>query len=285
MTVLPPFTLHRPATLAEASRLIDEHGDSAAFVWGGTELLLLLKLGFGSFDHLVDLKGIDGLAGIAVDGDTLVVGGGTTHGEIERSALVTGRLPALAAMARQVANVRVRSAGTIGGNLCFADPHSDPATFLCALGAEVECRRGEGAPRRLPVGDFVLGPYTTALVPGEVLTAVRIPLTAGLAVVHDKLAIHERPAVTVTCAARVDGGAVADVRVSVGSVGPRPVRAVEAEALLHGRPVADAAAVLDGAGRLAAEASGAVEDANGSAEYKRQLVSVLVRRALARALA
>ena len=102
-------------------------------------------------------------------------GAAVTHRELERSAVVHERLPALAKMERSVANLRVREVGTLGGNLCFSDPHSDPATFLLAVDAEVECRRGEGAARRLPIGDFVVGPYQTSLEHGELLTAVRIP--------------------------------------------------------------------------------------------------------------
>ena len=283
---LPPFQLHRPSTVEEATGLVDRYGDAAAFYCGGTELLLLLQLGFASFEHLVDLKGIEELRGIRLEDGALAIGAAVTHRELERDPLVRERLPALAGMVRQVANIRVRTAGTLGGNLCFSDPHSDPATFLLALEGEIECRRGGGRPRRLPVGDFVAGPYQTALQPGEVLTAVRLPLPPrGSRIVHEKLAFRERPAATVTCLARVDGGRVAEARVAVGSVGPRPGRALEAEELLAGlsadRPEE---AALEEAGLAAAEASSPVEDANGSVEYKRNLVAVLVRRAFRAAL-
>jgi carbon-monoxide dehydrogenase medium subunit len=282
---LPPFELHRPRTLEEATALVDRL-DDAAFYCGGTELLLVLKLGFLSLDHLVDLKGIAELRGIRADDGALVLGAATTHRELERDPLVRRRLPALADMERRVANLRVRSAGTLGGNLCFSDPHSDPATFLLALDAEVECRRGGGRPRRLPIADFVLGPYQTALEPGEVLTSVRIPLPPpGHAVVYEKFAFHERPSATVCCLARVTGGRVAEARVAIGAVGDRPVRAGEAELLLAGldatRPDERA---LDEAAAAAAEAAEPVEDLNGSVDYKENLVRVLVRRAVRRAL-
>src|SRR5581483_7426677 len=176
--MLPPFQLHRPWTLDEATALLDEHGDDAALYCGGTELLLLLKLGFASFGHLVDLKQLDELRGVRAENGTLVVGGAVTHRALERDPLVLERLPALATMERGVANVRVRNVGTLGGNLCFADPHSDPATFLLALDAEVECGRGGGSSRRIPLADFLVGPYQTSLGPGEVLTALRIPVPA-----------------------------------------------------------------------------------------------------------
>jgi carbon-monoxide dehydrogenase medium subunit len=283
---LPPFELHRPATVEEATALLDRLGDDAAFYCGGTELLLVLKLGFVSLEHLVDLKGIEELRGIGFDNGTLVVGAATTHRELERHPDVRARIPALASMERRVANLRVRTAGTLGGNLCFSDPHSDPATFLLALDGEVECRRGGGKARRVPAEEFVLGPYRTALEPGEVVTRVRVPVPPpGSAVVHEKLAFHERPAATVTCLARVDGGKIAEARVAVGSVGDQPVRGREAERLLAGiNAAAVEERVLEEAGAAAAEAARPVEDQNGSVAYKQNLVSVLVRRAFRRAL-
>ena len=206
-----------------------------------------------------------------------MIGATATHREIERSPLVLERLPALARMERRVANIRVRNVGTLGGNLCFSDPHSDPATFLLALDAEVEY---EGT--RRPLAEFLVGPYETALAHGQLLRSVRIPLPPeGTRIAHRKLALHERPAATVACAVRVEDGSIADARVAVGSVGPRAVRV---ETGLAGAPAGDADA-LGRAGELAAEAAGAVEDANGSVEYKEQLVRVLVERCLRDALA
>jgi carbon-monoxide dehydrogenase medium subunit len=275
---LPPFDLHRAASVEEARDLLLHYGDDAAVICGGTELLLLLKLGFAAYGHLVDIKGIAELAGIHGDDGALVVGATATHREIERSQLVLERLPALAAMARRVANIRVRSVGTLGGNLCFSDPHSDPATFLLALDAEAE---SDG--KRVPLADFLVGPYQVALGPGQLLHAVRVPIPpAGTRIVHEKLAFHERPAATVTCAVRAAGGLVEEARVAVGSVGTRAVRATEAERLLTGAAVDDREA-LARAAQLAAEASEPVEDANGSADYKANLVRVLVERCVRRA--
>ena len=214
---LPPFELHRPGTLEEATALLERHGDDAALYCGGTELLLLMKLGFAQLGHLVDVKGIAELRGVRAEGGTLVIGAATTHRELERSPSVRERWPALGEMERMVANVRVRNAGTVGGNVCFADPHSDPATFLLCADATFVCRRGGAEPRRVAASGFVRGPYRTALEPGELLVAVEVPEPpADAAIVHRKLALHERPAVTVTCLARVEGGRVAEARVAVG---------------------------------------------------------------------
>jgi carbon-monoxide dehydrogenase medium subunit len=239
---------------------------------GGTELLLLLKLGFAAYGHLVDIKGIEALRGVRSENGTLVVGATATHREIERSPLVLDQLPALAAMERDVANIRVRNVGTLGGNLCFSDPHSDPATVLLALGAEVEY---DGM--RQPLAEFLVGPYETALAHGQLLQSVGIPLPReGMRIAHKKLAFHERPTATVACALRVEGDTIAEARVAVGSVGPR---AVLVDTRLAGAPADDGDA-LRKAGERAAEAAGAVEDANGSVEYKEQLVRVLVERCL-----
>ena len=284
---LPPFDLHRPQSLEEATELADRYDEDAAFYCGGTELLLLLKLGFASFGHLIDLKGVEELRGVRAENGALVVGAAVTHRELERSELVRERLPALADMERKVANIRVREVGTLGGNLCFSDPHSDPATFLLALDAEVESRRGGEAARRTPISEFVVGPYQTSLGAGEVLTSVRIPqLPRGAAVVHAKFAFHERPTATVACLARVEEGEVAEARVAVGSVGARPVRAPAAEQVLTGAPVDEiGSGLLAEAGERAAEAAAPVDDATGSAEYKAQLVRVLVERTFREAVA
>jgi len=284
---LPPFELHRPGSIEEATELLARYGEDAALYCGGTELLLLLKLGFASFGHLVDLKGIEELRGVRAENGGLVVGAAATHRQLERSQLVLECLPALAAMERRVANLRVREVGTLGGNLCFSDPHSDPATFLLAVDAVVECRRGGETARTLPIADFVVGPYQTALRAGEVLVSVRIPaLAPGEAVAHAKFAVHERPAATVAIFARVDGGEIAQARVAVGSVGACPVRAGEAERVLAGASARELDPQLVAeVGERAAEASAPVEDANGSADYKAQLVRVLVERTLREAVA
>jgi carbon-monoxide dehydrogenase medium subunit len=271
--------------LREAGALLEELGDDAVVYSGGTELLLVMKLGFADYPHLVDVKRIAELRRLEEADGVLEIGAAVTHREVERAPVVRERWPALATMERGVGNLRVRSMGTLGGNLCFADPHSDPATFLLAADASLVCRRGDEPARELPVKEFVQGPYQTALEPGELLTAVRVPpLPEGTAIAHEKMALHERPAVTVTCAVEMQDGQIGSARVAVGSVGNRPLRVLDAEAALAGAP-ADA---VDGPAAAAAEAAAEVcepvEDANGSVEYKRQLVRVLVARCVRAAL-
>lgn len=281
MTTLPAFALHRVDTVASATETLDELGDEAVVYAGGTELLLVMKLGFGTHAHLVDVKPIPELGRLEVVDGSLVIGATVSHRTIERSAVVREGWPALVEMERRVANVRVRAVGTLGGNLAFADPHSDPATFLLAADARVTLGLGDDR-RSLPIGDFVLGPYQTALQPCELLVAIEVPpVPAGAAMAHQRFGFHERPAATIACLVRVAGGAVVETRIAVGSVGIVPVRVPAAEGLLGGAdPTALPGDAVDAAGRAAAEAADPVADANGAADYKRDLVRVLVGRCL-----
>jgi carbon-monoxide dehydrogenase medium subunit len=216
-----------------------------------------------------------------------VIGAAVTHRELERSQLVLERLPALSQMERRVANLRVREVGTLGGNLCFSDPRSDPATFLLVLDAEVDCRRGGAAARRVPMADFVIGPYQTSLGEGELLTAVHLPaLPPGASVAHAKFSFYERPTATAACLARIADGTVVEVRVAVGSVGARPVRSPAAAEALTGLPVGelDPKAIAQ-AGKRAAEDAAPADDATGSADYKAHLVRVLVEQTFRQAVA
>lgn len=269
--VLPDFAIERPSTLDEAIGLLERFGDGAAFYMGGTELLLVMKLGMAEATLLVDGKGLAELRRLdRVDG-TVRIGAGCTHRDIERAPVVNAVLPALADLACQVANLRVRNVGTLGGNLCFAEPHSDPATLLIALGAEVRLVSSAGE-RNMPVEEFVLGPLTTALGEGEVMTEVHIPVPDDSgAVTYERLRFRERPVVNVAVVRDPTAP-----RLVVGAVGLRPFRVPEAEAMLAAEPV-DVTAVCS----AVYEAVEPVADADGGVEYKRHLAQVATKRALA----
>src|SRR5438094_914107 len=170
--MLRPFALHRPGTAEEACALLATLGEDAAPYAGGTELLLLMKLGLLRPPHLVDVKRIAGFGDIA-DGTRLTIGATVTHRTLERSPLVRARCPLVASVARHVANVRVRNVGTVGGNLAFADPHSDLATLFLTLDATVELVSPRGR-RELSLAEFVRGPWETARRPDELLASVRL---------------------------------------------------------------------------------------------------------------
>jgi aerobic carbon-monoxide dehydrogenase medium subunit len=281
---LPPFRLYHPDSVEEASRLLTELGDDATAYCGGTELLLAMKLGLTTYEHLVDLKRVDGLRGVAdCSGGRLRIGAATTHHEVETSAAVRARYPEMSTMISHVANVRVRSVGTLGGNLCFADPHSDPASFLMAVGATLDCQR-DGEVRRIPAADFLTGLYETALAPGELLTAIELPARpdrTGLS--HRRMKLTERPAVTVTVQITVRGNAVADARLIVGSVGIMPL-AADATALLGATAADFAPRSASCAGQAAADCA-PLPDGDVSPDYLRHLVTVYAREALEEAFA
>ncbi len=284
--MIPRFSLVRPRSLGDALAAFDEADGDGWYIAGGTELLQVMKMGLARFGTLIDLKAIPDLHGIDREADgALRIGAATTHREVERSLLVAREAPGLAAMERRVANPRVRNTGTLGGNLAFAEPHSDPATFLLACGATVELGGRDGR-RSLPIDEFVVGPLATASEPGEVLVALRLPArSAGEGRAHAKIAFFERPTAAVAVRLRVEGEAIAEATVAVGSVCDVPQVVPGAGQALRGiPPLGDG---LEAALELAADALGAVEavdDINGSADYKRHLAGVLLGRATRQAL-
>jgi aerobic carbon-monoxide dehydrogenase medium subunit len=286
--MLRPFTLHRPASAEEACALLARLGDDAAPYAGGTELLLLMKLGLLRPRHLVDVKRIAGFDAIA-DGEQLTIGATVTHRTVERSAVVRARCPLVAAVARHVANVRVRNVGTVGGNLAFADPHSDLATLFLTLDASVELISPRGR-RVLSLADFTRGPWETARQPDELLASVRItPWTRGTTAAYVKFGLYERPTLGIAVALRLEGSGgserIAEARVAVGCVNPRPLRVPAAETRLAGTELRRLDDVLSSAAEAAAAAVDPADDLHGSADYKRDMVAVFVRRALRAAAA
>jgi carbon-monoxide dehydrogenase medium subunit len=280
--VLRAFELHRPATVAEASTLLAARPEAALYA-GGTELLLLMKAGLVRPADVIDLKRIPDLGGV-VDGDgALAIGATVTHRALERSALVRARWPLVAGVAAHVANVRVRNVGTVGGNLAFADPHSDLTTLFLLFDATVGLASAAGA-RELPLGEFVRGPYETARRADEVLTGVRLRAWPARTVgVYVKFGLHERPTLGLALALTLDTrDRVTTARLAVGCVSPRPHRVEAAERALVGHPVGTLA---DEFAALAAEAVHPVSDLHGAADYKRELTRVFARRALGAAVA
>src|SRR5487761_1704555 len=281
---LSSFRLHRPRSVEEASRLLADLGDDAAPYCGGTELLLTMKLGLATYPHLVDLKQVAGLRRVERRNGSLSIGAAATHYDLETSRDLRAWCPEMVSMLSRVANLRVRSTGTLGGNLCFADPHSDPATFLVAAGATLVCQAG-GDTRRVPAGQFVTGPYQTVMEPGELLVAVEVPFAApGTGMAHVRMKLHERPVVTVAAWVRLEGGVVSDARLAVGSVGWVPL-SVDVAGMLGGAGPDDFGARSAGCAAAAAEACDPLEDGEGSAEYKRHLAGVYAGRALMAAFA
>lgn len=269
---LPPFHLHRPRSLDDALRLLAQLGEEAAVYMGGTELLLVMKMGYAAPEHLIDCKAVEELHELDLrDRSEWSIGAGVTHRRLEFDVDVLSRLPQLARLEGQIANVRVRNAGTLGGNLCFAEPHSDPPGLLVALGAEVELASATGR-RRVRLEDFIAGPFTTGIATGELMLRVIMPPVPGDSIVrYQRLAFKERPVITMSYV-RIGAD---DHRVVVGAVGARPTRLRSVEALL--RDGRDEPRQLINAAMAEVEP---FDDLEGSAEYKRHLVGVLTRRLL-----
>jgi len=280
--MLRPFALYRPATLPELGDLLEEHGSDAALYAGGTELLLLLKEGLLGVRGLIDVKRVEGLGEIVSEDGAVTIGATVRHRIVERSPLLRERCPLLAGVAAHVANVRVRHVGTIGGNLAFADPHSDLATIGLAFDGAVSLW-SRGGERQVPLADFVLGPYETARRDNEILTSVRLrPWPQGTVGVYLKFGVYERPTLGVALAVTLSpAGPVSEARLAVGCVGPRPRRFPDVEQLMIGATAADLADAAKPLADETAEAVDTIADLHGSADYKREMARVFVRRAVA----
>ncbi len=279
--MLRPFRLEEPDSVKAASESLARYGDSAKVYAGGTELLLAMKEGLVHFECLVNVKKIPGLDGINLDNGSVRIGALSTHRQLERSGTLQEKLPVLVEMERNVANLRVREVGTLGGNLTFAEPHADPGTLLLALDATVVAQTANGS-REIPMAEFFVDAYDAAVEEDEVLTEIVVPLPAANAAVrYRKFGYLERPSAGLALHVMADGAreAVQDVRIAVGCVGPKSMRVEEAEAVLRGKSLDEAAQRMAEAGDIAARAGDAISDLHGSAEYKEHIVKVLLTRA------
>lgn len=278
------FTMHQPKSAAEASEMLSAFGEKGRLYAGGTELLLAMKHDLLRYQHLIDVKTIPGLNKIERQNASLVIGGTVTHRTIERSSVVKESVRVLAEMESQIANVRVRACGTLGGNLCFAEPHSDPATLLIALGAKAHLQGKTGA-RSLAIDQLITGPYETSLAAGELLASVEIPIAAkSQRAAYVKFQLRERPTLSLALVLNLDDkNDIHKATAVVGSVSVVPVQSEKANALLAGSK-AQVAKQLTEAAQVLAEAADPVDDLEGSAEYKRHLIGVFLKRAFTQAL-
>jgi carbon-monoxide dehydrogenase medium subunit len=277
--MLAPIEIHAPRTVRDASALLRHYGDEAAVYAGGTELLIVMKERLTPVNRLIDIKEIDGLREIAVDGEgSLTIGALATHREIARHPDVQRHSPWFAALEGIIANTRVRATGTIGGNLCFAEPHSDPATLLSAVHATVRLESSEGT-RELQIEDFFLGLLETERRPDEIMIQIALPkLWSTTGISYQRFKTHERPVATVAAAVSVTDEVIDDARVFVGSVGPKPQRMTAVEDAIRGQQPGPA--LFQQAALLAGEAAEIDEEGFESADYKRHLVAVYVQKAL-----
>ena len=263
--------------------MLGEFGEKGRFYAGGTELLLAMKHDLLRYEHLVDVKTIPDLNNIEVKNGSLMIGSTATHRAIERSSVVRQNLPVLAEMATNVANIRVRASGTLGGNLCFAEPHSDPATLLTALGAKAQVQ-GKGERRSVPIDKLITGAYETSLANDELLAAVEIPVPVkSQRSAYLKFQLKERPTLGLALVLDVDGDSIKKATAVVGSVSAVPTQSDKANGFLTGSR-SQVEKQLGVAAEALADAADPVDDLEGGAEYKRHLIGVFLRRAFTKAL-
>ncbi len=277
------FDYLEPASIDEASRMLADLGDECRAIAGGTALMLGMRQRMLSPTHLVSLARLEALRGIDFDErHGLRIGALARHVDVANSPVVRAHYPVLASMASRVANPQVRNQGTIGGNLCYADPSTDPPGCLMALDAQVVLGSARGE-RVLGIEEFLVDYYVTALEPDEVVVEIRVPPPlAGVSGVYTRFlrtAAEHRPLASVALIARRQGALCREARLAVGASTPIPTRLRRAEAFLEGRTVtADIAAEV--ADIVAADIE-PVSDARGSAEFRRDMVRVVARRTMA----
>jgi carbon-monoxide dehydrogenase medium subunit len=269
-----PFTLLRPSSLAEASRMLLEYGEDARPIAGGTALQIFRQLGLLRLPYLVDLAGIPRLKGIAVEDGWLSIGAMATLRDVEQSPLVRERLPVLAETYGRVANVRIRSTATAGGNLSHGDYRLDPPAILLPLRAEV-LLQGPSGERRLPIAEFFTGLEETAVQPGELLAAVRVPLAnpphRATFWKFASLAANDWPCFGAgVCLWLDENGRCREARAGVTAMAPRPLSLelpMLAGAVLDERAAREAAVYVG-------EQVDPIPDLRGSAAYRRRIAEV-----------
>ena len=281
---LPAFRYHRPSTVKDACALARRLGSSAAFLAGGTELVPDYQRGRENAEDLIALCGIDELRGITIDGDTLSIGALVTVAELARSRIVHEWLPALSEAARALGSPQIRSRATIGGNFCRAVSCADlpPAALV---GDAVLRVAADGEQRDIAAREFFIGSRRTILTPGDLLVAVRLPrATRHRGTSFERFGLRRGFALAVASVAvrmEMDEGRIRDAAAALGAVAPTPMLVTGVAGILRGeRP---SPALFSIAASACASAARPISDVRGSAEFRREIVEVLARRAFERA--
>jgi carbon-monoxide dehydrogenase medium subunit len=276
------FEYLEPATIADACAMLKQHAGEAKVFAGGAHVTILMKQGLYQPKALINIKRIPELKGLRFDAlDGLIIGALATHRELETSTLVKEKFPVLCEAERRVANIRVRNTGTVGGNLASGEPLTDLSQIFIALDAKLRIA-GPSGQRTLPVEELFVDFYTTSLAEDEIITHVAIPplpSKSGIEYIRfSSSSVVDKPSAGVAVRLTLNQEVVQIARVVLGCVGPTPVRAHRAEAMLVGTKV-----TLESAGevgKLASQECSPTSDLRGSEQYKRAIVGTLVKRAL-----
>ena len=282
---LPKFEYFAPESLDEAQRLFLDKGEGAHFLAGGTDLLVKMNHGLLKPASVIALKHIKGLEEITFDPKAgLKIGATALLGNVAAHPGILKYYPAVAAAARETANVQIRNMGTVAGNLCNAAPSADNAPTLLAMNAEVVISGAKGE-RRLPLDQFFKGPGANALDAGEILTAILVPAPeSGSGVSYQHISARGKVDISAVCVGsmvRMEKEICRGVRIFLGAVAPVPMRAVKAESVALGQRLTEE--IINAAGIAAMEESQPITDVRSSADYRKKMVAVLTRRALTEA--
>jgi aerobic carbon-monoxide dehydrogenase medium subunit len=279
-----PFEYERATSVEGALEALQRLGSEARIIAGGHSLLPMMKLRLANPEHLIDINDLHELSYVREEGPELRIGALTRHVELLKSELLARHYPIFRDAEQVIADPVVRNRGTIGGSLCQADAAEDLSAVCSALKGKAVIR-GPGGERVVALDDFYIGPFTTAVGEGEMLTEVRLPLRAGAGSAHEKV---ERRAgdwavAAASTALWIENGTIADAGVALSAVGPTTVHVARAEELLRGK--APSEELFAEAGAIASEDCAPLPDGRGPVDYKRHLAGVLTKRALRRAAA
>lgn len=279
----PRFRYLRAATVDDALRALADDPD-ARILAGGQSLIPLMNLRMVKPGRLIDINRIPGLDHIEENGDEIAVGALARHNDVKESPLVRAHCPLLAEAYESIAHYTVRNRGTLGGNLCHADPSSEAPAVMVAIGATLVLQSAAGGQREIPAEGFFQGIYETAVRRDEMLTEIRLPRrgTEGWAFAEVSNRHGDFAMAAVAATVRLEGGACADARVVASAVGARPARLEAAEEALVGGPVD--ATRLDAAAEAARGAVDPPSDSHADAAYRRDAIGTLTQRTLRRAV-
>ena len=280
------FAYFRAKTKDEALDLLDQHKDDCKVICGGQSLLILMRQGLVAPKNLIDIKAAKELSYIDFNKKSgLRIGAATTHREIEKSSLIKEHYPLLTEMEQNLASIQTRNWGSIGGNLCHADPAGDPGPVLVALNASVKMASKQRE-RTKPLEEFFVDFFETILEPGELLVEIIVPaIPPRTALAYEKFNIikNELGIVSVAASITLDakGASCKEARVVLGAAAPKPRRAKEAEKLLIGQKLDDR--LLEKVGEKASKEAEPVTDIHATEDYRRYLVKVLAKKMVKKA--
>ena len=283
------FKYHKPQTLEEACRIL-EQSENAAPIAGGTDILVEIKKGLRHNDDIVSLTEIRELKIIEESEDSLLIGAGVTHNELKNSRFVKEKYPALVETASMIGTEQIRNTATVGGNLCTGASCCDMAPVLIALNADVEITSSKER-RIVPLKDFFIFHKETSLNKGELMTKIIVPLPQkNTGVGFEKFGLREAASISVASASafvKVEDGRCVDSRIVIGAVAPVPKISEQAIGVLKGAKVielSNGSAILKEVGEAAASDSLPLDDIRGTADFRRKVVNVLTQRAVLKAV-